>query len=83
MGDGGKPPVEDCLDNSKGMLAPPDTVGMPTRSENGWPNASQSFSISAYSKYKMISQEVIFQASISNYKRQRDGTKILIMFWLN
>lgn len=47
MGDGGKPPVEDCLDNSKGMLAPPDTVGMPTRSENGWPNASQSFSISA------------------------------------
>lgn len=30
-----KLPVDDCLDNSKGMLPLPDTVGIPMRSENG------------------------------------------------
>lgn len=52
MGDDGKLPVEDCLDSSRGMLALADIVGMPMRSENGWPNASQSFSTSAYIKVK-------------------------------
>lgn len=42
-----KLPVEDCLDSSYGMLPLPDMVGMPDRSEKGWPNASQSFSTSA------------------------------------
>lgn len=35
MGDDGKLLVEDCLDNSKGMLPFPDRDGIPTRSENG------------------------------------------------
>lgn len=52
MGDDGKVPAEDCLDSSSGMLALADIVGMPMRSENGWPNASQSFSTSAYIKVK-------------------------------
>lgn len=52
MGDDGKPP-EDCLDNSRGTPTVPDTVGMPTRSEKGWPKASQSFSTSAYTLVKI------------------------------
>lgn len=47
-GDDDKLPTEDCLDNSEGVLLIPDTVGNPMRSENGCPNASQSFSTSAY-----------------------------------
>ena len=35
MGDVEKLPVDGCLDNSKGMLPLPDTVGIPMRSENG------------------------------------------------
>lgn len=46
-GDELKLPVEDCLDNSNDMPSLPDKVGIPIRSENGCPNASQSFSISA------------------------------------
>lgn len=46
-GDDWKLPVEDCLDNSRGTLPLPDNVGNPARSENGWPNASQSFSTRA------------------------------------
>lgn len=40
-------PTEDCLGNSNGVLLFPDVVGIPIRSENGCPNASQSFSTSA------------------------------------
>lgn len=54
MGDDEKLPLDGCLDNSKGMLTLPDTVGIPMRSENGWPNASQSFSTSAYMKNKTL-----------------------------
>lgn len=40
--------VEECLDNSKGMVPVPDKLGgIPARSENGCPNASQSFSTRA------------------------------------
>lgn len=52
MGDDGKLPVEDCLHNSKDISPLPERVGIPTRSENGWPNASQSFSTSACTKKK-------------------------------
>lgn len=52
IGDGDKLPVEDCRDNSNGMLPLPDAIGIPARSENGWPNASQSFSMSAWGEKK-------------------------------
>lgn len=55
-GDGAKFPVEGCLDNSKGMLPVPETDGIPTRSENGWPKASQSFSTSACIRKKNVKQ---------------------------
>jgi len=53
IGDDGMP-VEDCLDNSKEMFPLPEIDGVPTRSENGWPNASQSFSTSACMRKNII-----------------------------
>lgn len=49
-----KLPVDACLVNwNSGTFSLPDTVGIPRRSENGWPNASQSFSTSAWIERKI------------------------------
>lgn len=52
MRNGDMLPTEDCLDNSDDALLFPDTVGNPIRSINGCPNASQSFSTSAWWRTK-------------------------------
>lgn len=57
MGDDGMP-IEDCLDNSEGMLPLPETDGVPIRSENRWPNASQSFSTSAYKRKSIVQAQL-------------------------
>lgn len=51
IGDDGKFELDDCLGNSKPL---PDKLGIPARSENGCPNASQSFSTRALHIKKRI-----------------------------
>lgn len=60
-------PVEDCLDNSKDTLPLPETDGVPTRSENGWPNANQSFSTSACIRKNVVLNDLVKDKFIDSF----------------
>lgn len=59
MDDDEKLPAEDWFDNSIDTSIPSDIIGMPWRSEKGWPKASQSFSTSAYIKVRLKKQRYL------------------------
>lgn len=71
----GRVPVEDCLDNSKCEMLFPCDVGIPSRSENGWPKESQSFSTSA-----CIEEPKTIKVSLITVTRQYHNLQIRIFY---